>query len=328
MFLGAIAVMRYHFAVVTVQYSRLGDTEEDHVREIPGAGAGNSRRDGLMTAAIIGFLGAGCLFDAAYNGNFLSKSVAVQIGITAHRGYSSEAPENTMAALEAAVEAMADVAEIDVQETKDGYVVLCHDADLQRTAGIRRAVADMTLGELTAVDVGGWFSAEYAGEPVPTLREVMEYAKGKIDLNIELKNMGNNSALPKKVLELVREYDMMTQCIVTSTNPRYLKRLKELEPELRTGYILSAVYGRSYDDESIDVISIRSDFVNARMVERAHEAGKAVHAWTVNTKMELERLRALSVDNVITDDPVLAREILYREEATETLLEYLRMLLR
>lgn len=99
-------------------------------------------------------------------------------------------------------------------------------------------------------------------------------------------------------------------------------------PELRTGYIIAAAYGDYYSEEALDFISIRSGFVNQQMVQRAHENGKAVHAWTVNSKSELERMKLLQVDNVITDYPVLAREILYREEATESLVEYLRLAFR
>ena len=94
-----------------------------------------------------------------------------------------------------------------------------------------------------------------------------------------------------------------------------------------TGGILSAVYGEDYMDEDVDVLSIRSGFVTAKLIASAREAGKSVHAWTVNEKRELERMRLLGVDNVITDRPVLAREILYREEAPQNLLEYLRMAL-
>ena len=103
---------------------------------------------------------------------------------------------------------------------------------------------------------------------------------------------------------------------------------KEMAPELRTGYILAAAYGTYYDNEYIDFISIRSSFVGRKLVEAAHEKGKAVHVWTVNSKTEIEQMKLLGVDNIITDYPVRAREILYREETTETLMEYLKMMLR
>ena len=286
-----------------------------------------SKKTGLALLGLFLAMSGFFLFDAAYNGNFISKSVAVQTRITAHRGSSSGAPENTMAALEKAVEEMADRAEIDVQETADGVIVLCHDTSLKRVAGINKKVSDLTLEQIKKLDVGSWFSSEYQGEQIPTLEEVMEYAKGKIDLNIEIKNLGNSSGLPEKVIELVEKYEMQEQCVITSTNRFYLKRVKAVNPEIRTGYIISAAYGNFYSDEFIDLISIRSSFVTERMIESAHEAGKAVHAWTVNGKVEMERLKQLGVDDMITDRPVLAREILYGEEAKANLLEYLRLVL-
>ena len=108
----------------------------------------------------------------------------------------------------------------------------------------------------------------------------------------------------------------------------HVERVKLLDPKLRTGQILSAAYGDFYFEEKADFISIRASFVNRQMVERAHARGMTVHAWTVNSKSEMERLRLMEVDNLITDYPVLAREIIYREEATETLLEYLQMVFR
>ena len=286
-----------------------------------------SKKTGLALLGLFLAMSGFFLFDAAYNGNFISKSVAVQTRITAHRGSSSGAPENTMAALEKAVEEMADRAEIDVQETADGVIVLCHDTSLKRVARVNKKVSDLTLEQIKKLDVGSWFSSEYQGEQIPTLEEVMEYAKGKIDLNIEIKNLGNSSGLPEKVIELVEKHEMQEQCVITSTNRFYLKRVKAVNPEIRTGYIISAAYGNFYSDDFIDLISIRSSFVTERMIESAHEAGKAVHAWTVNGKVEMERLKQLGVDDMITDRPVLAREILYGEEAKANLLEYLRLVL-
>ena len=319
------------WAFVTREYYQVISRRKGRMEGWEFATAGRSvrfsKKTGLALLGLFLAMSGFFLFDAAYNGNFISKSVAVQTRITAHRGSSSGAPENTMAALEKAVEEMADRAEIDVQETADGVIVLCHDTSLKRVAGINKKVSDLTLEQIKKLDVGSWFSSEYQGEQIPTLEEVMEYAKGKIDLNIEIKNLGNSSGLPEKVIELVEKHEMQEQCVITSTNRFYLKRVKAVNPEIRTGYIISAAYGNFYSDDFIDLISIRSSFVTERMIESAHEAGKAVHAWTVNGKVEMERLKQLGVDDMITDRPVLAREILYGEEAKANLLEYLRLVL-
>ena len=206
--------------------------------------------------------------------------------------------------------------------------MLGHDASLKRVAGVNRSIASMTFEELEKLDVGSWFSSKYAGTRIPSLSEVLELCSQKTSLNIEIKYVGKNSELPEKTAEMVREYGMENQCVITSTNLSYLKRVKEALPEIRTGYIISAAYGNFYSSEDVDFISIRSGFVTSALMQNAHEQGKAVYAWTVNTKSELERLTLLGVDGIITDRPVLAREIVYREEATESLFEYLKLVLR
>ena len=268
------------------------------------------------------------IFDMVYNGTSPDWDVLGQTEVTAHRGSSRMAPENTMAAIEAAMEEMADYSEIDVQTTADGIVVVCHDLNLKRVAGVDRRLGTMTYDQVSRLDVGSHFSPKFAGERIPTLEEVLEACKGRMKLNIELKNIGNDSSLPEQVAALVREYGMEEQCVITSVKLGYLERVKEMAPELRTGYILAAAYGTYYDNEYIDFISIRSSFVGRKLVEAAHEKGKAVHVWTVNSKTEIEQMKLLGVDNIITDYPVRAREILYREETTETLMEYLKMMLR
>lgn len=317
-------------AASTVQYCQ----GANRIHHEPGwdfnhsTGKVRGRRNIVVGLGIIGIASGLCLFDTAYNGNAVTKAMTMETEITAHRGSSKTAPENTIEAVYAAVEEMADWVEIDVQETADGQVVLSHDASLKRTAGVNWKVSELTYEELGMLDVGSWFSKEYAGVRIPSLDQVMDYAKGRIDLNIELKSRNGQSQLPEKVLALVNEYEMQEQCVITSTNIEDLRRIKELQPEIKTGLILSAAYGDYYSNDAMDFISIRSGFVTEHVVERSHEAGKAVHVWTVNSREELERLKLLGVDNVITDRPVFAREILYRDDVAENILEYLRLLLR
>ena len=116
-----------------------------------------------------------------------------------------------MAALETAVEQMADSVEVDVQETRDGVLVLAHDSSLRRTTGRNGRLADLDYAELAQLDAGSWFSKEYAGEQVPTLQEAVEFCKGRIFMNIELKSLGDGSDLPERVAALVEENDMLEQ---------------------------------------------------------------------------------------------------------------------
>lgn len=318
------------YAALSVAYYQYGKRRFHTERwdfGYPARGSMNRRTMAVILTAVVG-VGLFYIYDLVRNGSELSEELLIETEITAHRGSSRTAPENTIPAIEAAVEEMADSVEIDVQMTADGVVVLGHDASLKRVAGVNRSIASMTFEELEKLDVGSWFSSEYAGTRIPSLSEVLELCSQKTSLNIEIKYVGKNSELPEKTAEMVREYGMENQCVITSTNLSYLKRVKEALPEIRTGYIISAAYGNFYSSEDVDFISIRSGFVTSALMQNAHEQGKAVYAWTVNTKSELERLTLLGVDGIITDRPVLAREIVYREEATESLFEYLKLVLR
>ena len=318
------------YAALSVAYYQYGNRRFHTERwdfGYPARGSMNRRTMAVILTAVVG-VGLFYIYDLVRNGSELSEELLIETEITAHRGSSRTAPENTIPAIEAAVEEMADSVEIDVQMTADGVVVLGHDASLKRVAGVNRSIASMTFEELEKLDVGSWFSSEYAGTRIPSLSEVLELCSQKTSLNIEIKYVGKNSELPEKTAEMVREYGMENQFVITSTNLSYLKRVKEALPEIRTGYIISAAYGNFYSSEDVDFISIRSGFVTSALMQNAHEQGKAVYAWTVNTKSELERLTLLGVDGIITDRPVLAREIVYREEATESLFEYLKLVLR
>lgn len=330
LFAASCAALIGNFGALTVLYLRFsGEADEKKHWGFSRTGSINIKRKTLRTVSgVLAVISAFLLFDMAHNGAFSDWSPLGTVEITAHRGSSKRAPENTMAAIEAAMEEMADYSEIDVQLTKDGQVVVCHDLNAKRVAGVNRRIGKMTLDEVEALDVGSSFGKEYKGEKIPTLEEVLKACKGRMNLNIELKNIGSHTDLPEKTAQLISEYHMEDQCVISSVRLSYLKEIKEINPELKTGYILAAAYGYYYENDDIDFISIRSSFVTKKMVEAAHENGKAVHVWTVNKKSELEEMKRLGVDNIITDDPARAREVLYQEEGTKNLMEYLRMALK
>lgn len=275
---------------------------------------GRNRRQRWGAVLILVLLGVINTVYAARNGSILSQETLAGIGITAHRGASFDAPENTLPALELAIEYMADYAEIDVQMTKDGVIVLLHDSSLRRTTGLRKYIWDVTYEEIRELDVGSYVSREYAGVGIPTLEEALILCKGRINLNIEIKTNARNSGLTAGVLELIEEYDFENQCIISSTDYNALVEVKESYPGIKTGYIMGLAYGYFYDREYADFFSIKSSFITDSVVRIAHSLGKEIHAWTVNTEGELERMKQLQVDNIITDRPVRAREVLYRDE--------------
>lgn len=263
-----------------------------------------------------------------YESAFIETDSMFGTFVTAHRGASRNAPENTLEALEAAIDSFADYAEIDVQETKDGVVVLMHDSSLKRTCGVRKNIWDVTYEELLTYDAGSWFSSEFVGVRVPTLEEVLQLCNGRIKLNIELKITSHEQNLVEKVLALIEEYDFERQCVITSTNSSALAKVKELNEDIKTGYILSLAYGYFYDSEYADFFSVKSSFINETMVRVAHGLGKEVHAWTVNNRTEMERMRQLGVDNIITDEPLMTRELIYSDTTIATFWELIETIIK
>lgn len=270
----------------------------------------------------------GYFINIIYNGAYLANKSLSSTIICSHRGCSISAPENTLPAIQEAIDNMADYAEIDVQLTKDGEVVLLHDNSLLRTTGVDKNIWEVTYDELQGYDAGKWFSKDFEETKVPTLEEVLILSKGKINLNIEIKGNAHNSGIEEKVVALIEKYDFERQCVITSMSYNALENVKEINPDIKTGYIMSMAYGNFYNKKYADFFSLKSSFVVDKVVRMAHSYGKEVYVWTVNSESEMERLKSIGVDAIITDNPVLAREILYKKKYNESYVELLKMLFK
>lgn len=244
--------------------------------------------------------------------------------ITSHRGNSVQAPENTLLAFEYAIRDMSDYIELDVQETADGELVVIHDPSLKRTTGINKKVREVTLAYIKTLDAGSFFGEEFKDEQVPTLAEVFELVDGQVRLNIEIKPTDENiERIAKKVVDLIEEYDIANSSIITSMKYDVLKAVKLYNEEIKTGYIISVAYGNFYNMAYVDAFSMNYAFVNKNTVDAVHARGKEVMVWTVNSEDKIENLTALGVDNIITDDPVMAREVIYSKYSYKELVNIL-----
>jgi len=230
------------------------------------------------------------------------------VQVTAHRGHARAAPENTLSAMRKAIESGADYAEMDVQLTADGKVVLLHDSDLKRVAGDPRRLEEVSFDEVRRLDVGSWFDPAFAGERVPTLTEVIDMCRGKIRLNIELKFFGPDRRLVKEVVDIVRQQQFESDCLITSLNYDALVEVKKREPRLRTGVIVAHALG-DINLLEVDALSVRADFLTDQLMHSAHRDGKEVHVWTVNEARQMFALMKRGVDNIITSDPDLAVQV-------------------
>jgi len=231
------------------------------------------------------------------------------VSITAHRGASREAPENTLAALRKAIDYGVDYAEIDVHLTSDGVLILLHDEDFQRLAGDPRRPGELTLEQIRTLDVGSRFDRAFAGERVATLAEAIDAVRGRMKLNIELKpTKTDRQRLAVAVADLIHDREFESNCFVTSLDHQAVEAARHHNPKLRTGAIVSAAVGK-ISRLDVSVLSVRTGLVTDALLDDAHAASREVHAWTVDDPAVMARLIDRGVDGIITNEPAVALSV-------------------
>jgi len=234
--------------------------------------------------------------------------------ITAHRGQSATHPENTIPALREAVRLGADALEIDVQPTADGSIVLMHDRSPLRTTNLRHvrtakvglSVQRFTLAELAGLDAGSWKSPTFAGTPVPTLRDVVHALRGTdARLVVELKPAPVD---PRSYVRAVLdELGSHSRATLMSFDRAICEAA--LPVHHAVGLVTRSRPSRE-DLERFDEFHVSARRVDRALVERVHESGGTLTAWTVDDPQHVERLGALGVDSVTTNDVSAARPAL------------------
>jgi len=219
----------------------------------------------------------------------------------AHRGWSGKAPENTLAAFRMALaEPSVQWIELDVRLSKDGVPVVIHDPTLNRTTDGKGRVADRTARELARLDAGGWFHPSFAGEPVPTLEEVLALAAGRCRLNIELKTDETErdgiERLARATADVLRTARLTDEVVVTSSDPVCLGDLRWHAPELRLGLVakryvpgLAGILRKM----GVSFLSLYYRRLNPAALAECARHGVDVMAWTVNRLRDLVRLVAM-----------------------------------
>ncbi len=243
------------------------------------------------------------------------------IMVIAHRGYSGEAPENTLAAFKKAIDAGSDMIEFDIHFSKDRQIVVIHDETLERTTDGLGRVAEFTLADLKKFDAGFWFSPDFKGERIPTLSEVLNLAKGKILVNIEIKSPSHGlysvTELAEEALKEVKQAGMLKDVIFSSFNPLALEKIREIEPR---AYV-AILYHREWNfiaeitkGKSFEVLNLRKDFLNREKIDRIKGLGMMVNVYTVNEEEELRKFVDWGVDGIITNFPGRLINILQKKK--------------
>ena len=249
--------------------------------------------------------------------------------ITAHRGASVKYPENTMAAFIGAKELGADWIELDVQQTKDKQIVVSHDTNLQRVTGVNKDIIDLDYREIEKLDAGSFFNKKFKGEKMPLLSQVLEFAKEKnIRLNIELKPVGKEIDFEKQVVDLIKKYHFENRCVITSQVYNVLENVKKVDKSIKTVYVMSIAIGNITDAKYADAFSVEATNVNETLVNTVHNDGKELYAWTVNTEESINQMIDMNVDNIITDNIELGKDLVKKSKSSDLISEFIKSLFK
>jgi glycerophosphoryl diester phosphodiesterase len=229
----------------------------------------------------------------------------MKVRVIAHRGFSGVYPENTLLAFQKSVELGVDFVELDIHQTIDKEIVVCHDHTIDRTTDGNGYIKEMTYEEIKRYDAGKWKG--YPGEKIPLLKEVFEKFGNKIKILIEIKEC-DVSAL----IKLIKEYRMEKRVIVGSFNLEYIKEVRNLLPLISTALI-------SYEvPENIDQLikygirklDIEFHNLNKEIVKELVSYGFVVNTWTPDTEEELKKVIDYGVQFITTDRPDILKEII------------------
>ena len=233
---------------------------------------------------------------------------SADLEIIAHRGYSARAPENTLAAVEIAIEAGADAIEWDVHVAACGTPVLFHDATLSRTSNGVGPIRSRTLAQLRELDAGSWFGPGFAGERIPSMEEALELTKGRTRrVYTEVKGFRELGDLDRMV-DIVREAGRIIDHVFISLDWAILDHIADRDPSAHLGYIVDlperceeALERATSDDRSLIDFDYRLVIDRAELVRRATDRGVAVAVWTVDDPAQASLLQDAGVTRFTTN---------------------------
>lgn len=221
----------------------------------------------------------------------------VMVTIIAHRGASAYEPENTLRAIRKALELNSKMIEVDVRSSKDGKIVVIHDESVDRTTNGKGLVKNLMLEEIKKLDAG-------KGERIPTLQEVINAVRKRAILIIEIKVLN----IEDSIVKTIEKEDIEKEVIVTSFNHHILKKIKDLNPVIKTGVIFKCHPIKSADlalNANADSLFPEHKYLSEEMVKEAHENGLKIYPWTIDDPNRANELIEIGVDGIVTNKPDL-----------------------
>ena len=237
----------------------------------------------------------------------------------AHRGASGYAPENTFAAFRRAIAMGAGFIETDLQLSRDARFVAIHDATVNRTTNGQGSVHELTLADLRKLDAGSWFGSEFAGERIPTLQEILEFAKKHdVVFYLELKPSGSWGG-EHALISALRESGEIARIVVISFDPAILLNVRKIEPTLMTGMLYEGQIAVPLE-VAIEIgarqVAVRGDLITPRLLKEAREKDLQVVCWTVNHPAHMRLLAEAGVDGIMSDYPDRLLDLARRKDGT------------
>jgi glycerophosphoryl diester phosphodiesterase len=227
--------------------------------------------------------------------------------IIGHRGAMGEAPENTLGSFQLALEQGAEAIELDIHESSDGQLIVCHDYTVDRTTNGHGAISKMTAQELQKLDAGSWFNSSFAAEKLPLLEEVFTLVPAGIIINVEVK-CAYSARMEQRLIQLIHQYNRLDSVIVSSFNHKILVKLKHAEPGLKIGLLYNTNFQSHRlmaNSAGVEVYSLHPYYraIDDEDVADAVQNGLRVYPYTINAENELQQALAAGMSGIITDYP-------------------------
>jgi len=238
--------------------------------------------------------------------------------VVAHRGGANLAPENTLAAFKKALQLGVDMIEIDIEQTSDSVLVVIHDTKVDRTTNGQGAVDSLSYDQIKGLDCGSWFDTKYKNERIPTLDQVLELVDGIATVLIEIKSGDERyPGIERRTVEIIHKYRARSWTIVQSFNKESVLRVKALDQEIKSYYLLGGTFASYYEQYILpskdpgkanfgfDGLAVHHAALNNTNIEKIKQCGLEVFTWTVDDPLEMERMISAGVNGIITDSPDL-----------------------
>ncbi|MDZ7756391.1 glycerophosphodiester phosphodiesterase [Rhodohalobacter sp.] len=239
--------------------------------------------------------------------------------VIGHRGASAYYPENTLGAFKAAYDMGAEMIELDILLSKDGIPVAIHDETLDRTTNGTGKVVDYTFEELAKLDAGSWFGKKHSSERILSLEEVLQFAKGKIALNIEIKTEAVadelKNGIEEKAYELVKKFDMLDHVLFSSFDYRAVAHLKELDVNIAAALLYEKEQSDGMGPKQlvnaykVDAFNCNYRLFTKKWADETSEADIPVFVYTVNSERRMKKMIKKGVNGIFTDKPDLLKQV-------------------